>query len=46
MTVAIAVLAGAATVFFGIIPGPLLDLAADAGQRCCEPPRVVDHENR
>jgi NADH-quinone oxidoreductase subunit N len=28
---AIAVLAGAATVVFGILPGPLLDLAADAG---------------
>ena len=30
--VAIAVLAGAATVFFGIIPDPLLDVAADAGR--------------
>jgi NADH-quinone oxidoreductase subunit N len=29
--VAIAVLAGAATVVFGILPGPLLDLASDAG---------------
>jgi len=29
--VAIAVLAGAATIAFGIFPGPLLDLAADAG---------------
>ena len=29
--VAIALLAGAATVVFGILPGPLLDLAADAG---------------
>jgi len=28
---AIAVLAGAATVVFGILPGPLLDLASDAG---------------
>ena len=30
--IAIACLAGAATVFFGIIPGPLLDIAADAGR--------------
>jgi hypothetical protein len=29
--VAIAVLAGAATIVFGILPGPLLDLASDAG---------------
>jgi NADH-quinone oxidoreductase subunit N len=29
--VVIAVLAGAATIVFGILPGPLLDLAADAG---------------
>jgi NADH-quinone oxidoreductase subunit N len=29
--VAIAVLAGAATIGFGILPGPLLDLASDAG---------------
>ena len=29
--VAIAVVAGAATVLFGILPDPLLDLAADAG---------------
>jgi len=28
---AIAVLAGAATIVFGILPGPLLDLASDAG---------------
>jgi NADH:ubiquinone oxidoreductase subunit 2 (subunit N) len=27
----IAVLAGAATIAFGILPGPLLDLASDAG---------------
>ena len=25
-------LAGAATLFFGVIPGPLLDVAADAGR--------------
>jgi NADH-quinone oxidoreductase subunit N len=31
-TVAVACLAGAATVFFGIIPSPLLDVAADAGR--------------
>jgi NADH-quinone oxidoreductase subunit N len=31
LPVAIAVLAGAATVVFGILPGPLLDLASDAG---------------
>jgi NADH-quinone oxidoreductase subunit N len=31
-TVAIAGLAAAATVFFGIIPSPLLDVAADAGR--------------
>jgi NADH-quinone oxidoreductase subunit N len=31
-TIAIACLAGAATVFFGIIPDPLLDVAADAGR--------------
>jgi NADH-quinone oxidoreductase subunit N len=30
-TIAIGLLAGAATLFFGIIPGPLLDVAADAG---------------
>jgi NADH-quinone oxidoreductase subunit N len=30
--VALACLAGAATVFFGIIPDPLLDVAADAGR--------------
>jgi NADH-quinone oxidoreductase subunit N len=29
--VAIAMLAGAATIVFGILPGPLLDLASDAG---------------
>ena len=29
--VAIAVLAAAATIVFGILPGPLLDLASDAG---------------
>ena len=29
---AIASLAAAATVFFGVIPGPLLDIAADAGR--------------
>ena len=31
-TVAVACLAGAATLFFGVIPGPLLDIAADAGR--------------
>ena len=31
-TIAVACLAGAATVFFGVIPGPLLDIAADAGR--------------
>ena len=31
-TVVIAGLAGAATVFFGIIPSPLLDVASDAGR--------------
>ena len=31
-TVVIAALAGAATVFFGIIPSPLLDVASDAGR--------------
>ena len=31
-TVVVAVLFAAATVFFGVIPGPLLDIAADAGR--------------
>jgi NADH-quinone oxidoreductase subunit N len=31
-TIAIACLAGAATLFFGIIPSPLLDIASDAGR--------------
>jgi NADH-quinone oxidoreductase subunit N len=31
-TIAVACLAGAATLFFGIIPGPLLDIASDAGR--------------
>jgi len=31
-TIAVACLAGAATIFFGIIPGPLLDIASDAGR--------------
>jgi NADH-quinone oxidoreductase subunit N len=31
-TVAVGLLAAAATIFFGIIPGPLLDVAADAGR--------------
>jgi NADH-quinone oxidoreductase subunit N len=31
-TLAVAALAAAATVFFGVIPGPLLNIAADAGR--------------
>jgi hypothetical protein len=30
--VAVAVLTAAASIFFGIVPSPLLDLASDAGQ--------------
>jgi hypothetical protein len=30
--VAIAILAAAATIFFGIVPSPLLDVASDAAQ--------------